>query len=255
MSVGDSTITRRLSSLSAVESPTGFKVENPIAAPNIIVRPSRLKIEGHSIPRLSNAELVRFSESGNIVPLVEDAGAFPIRMIEAAGKTKVEKTDSGSIGVKNQLFTMYGIPNANRRIYPASEMKLQIEEGKKKCREGQFGGAVDHPWEMERMSRTCIRFDSMDSQDVDDKSGYGFADLEIISKHRFGGDLCCNIESGCSVGLSTYGWGMARRPTEAEQKLYSLSPDSDVVIISGYSMEACDAVYRPSVSVAVVPGM
>src|SRR6185312_16298491 len=70
--------------------------------------------------------------------------------------------------------------------------------------------------------------------------------------------LEAQIQGGMSIGFSTYGWGVGRKPTDAERQKYGLPPASDdemdddgnyhgPVIMSEYELGKVDSVDIPSV--------
>ena len=136
--------------------------------------------------------------------------------------------------------------NANRRIYPREVIQANVDRLKPLLTDGMLSGAVDHEGYLDggNLRSTCVIWRDLWIE----PDGSGVGTFEIVDDHSAGRDLLALVRAGAAIGWSSFGYGSAHDPSDAERARYGLDADTRVVVMdSNYELVAIDAVDRPSV--------
>jgi hypothetical protein len=174
-----------------------------------------------------------------------------VQQILEASKSKKQTTYRAKIGEADKK-------NQNNRIYPEQVWQDQIDKFTPAAMaRGEFAGAVDHPdyWSGGSLKDTCIIWRTLEwgnpSKNEDEEELGVYADYVIIEDHSAGKDFKAQCDSTLNVGFSTYGYGTAHIPGDAERKQYKLGENEMCVIMNrDYDLRKADAVDDPSVATA-----
>lgn len=157
-------------------------------------------VERAIVRKLSSAEV---AEARNRKPVAEGRGA-----VAAAVDATVEDLYEAKLFHVDKL-------NQNNRVYTRANMQANIDSG-------QFCGSVDHGT---GLATQCVMYHDLRIE----ADGSGMGTFSILPTDGPGGgkNLKIQCDSGMPVGFSTYGFGGAHKPSDAERKKYGMPPASD----------------------------
>lgn len=140
--------------------------------------------------------------------------------------------DKNGKSIGKGVFARAGVPTANRRIYPESVWRKNINKLMKDMKERKTYGELDHPEDgktkLQRVSHlmTDLKIDS---------DGTILGEMEVIPGTPNGDILSALIDANCTIGVSSRGYGSVK-----------MNESGQDVVQDDYVLMTFDAVSDPA---------
>lgn len=142
----------------------------------------------------------------------------------------VEDKGGGKIGFRGE-FAKADVPTSNNRLYPRKLMERELKRVQKRIKERRFFGELDHPGDGKtQLQRAAMVVTKLEMNDA----GIVVGEAECLNTSK-GKDLAALLKDGCTIGVSSRGYGSLKTNTEGRD-----------VVQEDYTLAAFDAVADPA---------